>query len=202
MTNVEDGPRDSTDSGLVPVVRTVPADPNEQAWGLSGLYRDRRTALIATVTAISGDRDAATESVDEAFVRAFERRTRVEAMSSPSGWILTVALNHLRRSKRRTAQRHRAEQGAATSEWIEASDPRHEVWAAVAALPRREREAVALRYLADLTEPQAAEVMGIAVGTVGATLTAARHRLARALSIDDSDDPAGVQDVPTREAKP
>jgi len=108
-------------------------------------------------------------------------------MDSPAGWILTVALNHLRRSKRRSARRRTAEQGAATTAWIAPSDPRHEVWAAVAALPRREREAVALRYLADLTEPQIAEVMGVAVGTVGATLTSARRRLATALETTDEE---------------
>ena len=156
--------------------------------GLTGLFQERRTALIATVTAISGDRDAATEAVDEAFVRAFERRDRVEAMASPTGWILTVALNQLRRSKRQSSRRREAEQDAATPEWIAPADPRHEVWTAVAALPRREREAVALRYLADLTEPQIADVMGVAVGTVGATLTAARRKLAASLQIDDIDD--------------
>ncbi len=169
-------------------VRSLPVDISGPIGGLTGLFHERRTALIATVAAISGDRDAATEAVDEAFVRAFERRQWVETMASPTGWLLTVALNVLRRSKRRSARRRQAEQDAATSGWIAPSDPRHEVWAAVAALPRREREAIALRYLADLTEPQIAEVMGVAVGTVGATLTAARRKLAVALQLDDSDD--------------
>jgi RNA polymerase sigma factor (sigma-70 family) len=154
---------------------------------LSILFRQRRTALIATLAAISGDRDAAADAVDEAFVRAFERRARVEAMDSSAGWVLTVALNVLRRSKRRSGRRRLAEQGAAGTDWIAPSDPRHEVWAAVAALPRREREAVALRYLADLTEPQIAEVMGVAVGTVGATLTSARRRLAATLETADQE---------------
>jgi RNA polymerase sigma factor (sigma-70 family) len=169
-------------------MRSLAVDIGGPIGGLTGLFQERRTALIATVTAISGDRDAATEAVDEAFVRGFERREWVETMASPTGWLLTVALNELRRSKRRAARRRVAEQCAATVEWIAQSDPRHEVWAAVATLPRREREAIALRYLADLTEPQIAEVMGIAVGTVGATLTAARRKLATSLQVDDSDD--------------
>jgi RNA polymerase sigma-70 factor (ECF subfamily) len=123
--------------------------------------------------------------VDEAFARAFARRARVEAMASPSAWILTVALNHGRKTQRRGVRRRQAEArsaGTAGRLWIEPDDPRHELWAAVAALPPRERTAVALRYLADLTEPQIADVMGIATGTVGASLTSARRKLAAALA--------------------
>jgi DNA-directed RNA polymerase specialized sigma24 family protein len=53
-----------------------------------------------------------------------------------------------------------------------------ELWNAVRALPVRQRTAVALRYVCDLPQEQIAEVMHIAVGTVSATLTAARKRLA------------------------
>jgi RNA polymerase sigma-70 factor (ECF subfamily) len=137
--------------------------------------------LIATVTAITGDADSAADAVDEAFVRAFERCDRVEAMDSPAGWVLTVALNVVRRSKARSVRRRLAEAGAASADWITPVDRRHDLWAAVANLPDRERTAVALRYLADLTEPQIATVMNVAVGTVGASLTSARRRLAREL---------------------
>ena len=49
-------------------------------------------------------------------------------------------------------------------------------------LPDHERTAVALRYLADLTERQVAETMGVAPGTVAATLHAARKHLAERLA--------------------
>jgi RNA polymerase sigma factor (sigma-70 family) len=156
---------------------------------LSELFRDRRTPLIATVTAITGDADAAADAVDEAFVRAFERAERVQAMDAPASWILTVALNVVRRSKVRSRRRHLAEASAAPADWIAPADPRHELWIAVQALPPRERVAVALRYLADLTEPQIAEVMGIAVGTVGASLTSARRRLAERLHHPEEEAP-------------
>lgn len=134
--------------------------------------------MIATVAAVSGDADAACEAVDEAFARAWSRRARVEAMESPAGWVLTVAFNELRRAKSGRARRRKLEHRAATVEWIAPTDARHELWAAVGELPAQERTAVALRYLADLTEPQIAEVMGVATGTVSATLHSARRRLA------------------------
>jgi RNA polymerase sigma-70 factor (ECF subfamily) len=156
---------------------------------LEGLWRARRTALVGTVAAIAGDRDLAADAVDEAFVRAFARRDRVERMEAPAAWILTVAVNVARRRGSRTTRRRRAEEAAASARpnWIEPHDPRHDLWTAVANLPERERTAVALRYLGDLTEPQIGRVMGIAPGTVGATLTSARRKLADALAVGGDD---------------
>ena len=65
-------------------------------------------------------------------------------------------------------------------------DLRPEVWAAVRRLPRRQREAIALRYVLDLSELQVAAAMGVAEGTASATLAAARRALAAALEDDDS----------------
>jgi RNA polymerase sigma-70 factor (ECF subfamily) len=165
-------------------VNTVKVDDHTLVADLESLWRLRRTGLVATVAAITGDRDAAADAVDEAFVRAFQRRARVERMASPSAWILRVAINVVRRRQARSARRRQAEAAALarSAAWIEPQDPRHDLWAAVAALPDRERTAVALRYLGDLTEPQIAQVMGIAVGTVGASLTSARRKLAVALA--------------------
>ena len=54
----------------------------------------------------------------------------------------------------------------------------------VKSLPRRQREAIALRYLLDLPEVGVAEAMGVAVGTASATLASARARLAVLLETD------------------
>ena len=45
-------------------------------------------------------------------------------------------------------------------------------------LPDRQRMAVVLRYLADLTEPDIATIMGVSRGTVASTLADARRSLA------------------------
>jgi len=161
---------------------------------LEQLWHERRTAIVATVAAISGDRDAAIDAVDETFTRGFQHRKRVEAMASATGWLLTVALNEVRRGKRRGARRRVAEASVTYVQgtWIEPSDPRIDLWAAVKELPERERTAIALRYLADLTEPEIARTMGIAVGTAGATLTSARQKLARRLQARASNDQEGT----------
>ena len=66
--------------------------------------------------------------------------------------------------------------------------PAGEAWALVAALPERQRTAVVLRHVADLTEPEIARVMGITRGTVSSTLSDA-HRALRAQLADEAEEP-------------
>lgn len=61
---------------------------------------------------------------------------------------------------------------------------------ALAALPRRQRAVIVLRYLDDLTERQTAEIMGISVGTVKSqsAKALARLRVSPALAVAISAD--------------
>lgn len=149
--------------------------------GFAGWYRAQHAGVVRTLAAVIGDVDEAGEAADEAFARALERWARVSAMATPTGWVYRVALNVARRRARRAAlhrrlvRRHRA--GWAVMQPVDA-----ELWAAVRRLPERQRMAVALRYIADLPEAVIAEAMGVAAGTVSATLHAARRRLAADLA--------------------
>lgn len=129
--------------------------------------------LFAALVVVADDWDAARDATDEALTRALERWDRVSVMASPDGWAYTVGVNLLRRRRRRLARER------ATVVHVEEAVPElsPEVWSVVRALPPRQREAVALRYVLDLTEPEVARVMGIAVGTASATLGAARAGL-------------------------
>jgi RNA polymerase sigma-70 factor (ECF subfamily) len=93
-------------------------------------------------------------------------------------------LNVLRRRQRRLRLEHqlhlrRLAPGAAVAP---PGDWSIEVWDALRQLPPRERTAVALRYIADLSTDDIAAAMRIAPGTVGATLHSARRRLAPVLA--------------------
>ena len=113
-------------------------------------------------------------------------------MASPGGWVTTVALNEARRRLRRAGHERRLLVWVASTAPVEAPPPAWspEVWEALAALPRREREAVALRYVADLPVGQIANIMGVAPGTAASTLHAARARLARVLAPVDAEESA------------
>jgi RNA polymerase sigma-70 factor (ECF subfamily) len=148
-------------------------------------YRAEWPRLVAAVGLASRDRELAREIAAEAFARALERWASVSVMVSPEGWTHVVAINLLRRrQKRSTTERHAAVRAAAAEPASTPPDESVELWALVAALPDRERMTVALRYGSGMTEPEIASVLGIAPGTVSATLNHARAKLRVALSID------------------
>lgn len=154
-----------------------------EAEGFDDWYREHYRQVFASVLLVSGSRAATGDAVDEAFARAWERWTRVRAMSSPVGWTFTVARNQLRRAARRRVREHSL---------AAASPPEPEIdvalWETVRSLPNRERELVALRYVAGLTEAQIASTLGIAPGTVARGLHDARAHLHSMLTPEE--DPA------------
>lgn len=146
--------------------------------GFEEWYAREHGSVVRALAVIAGEGDVAGEVVAEAFSRAFERWDRVGALSNPTGWVYRVAVNLLRRRWRRSVvERRLLIRRAVPAPWVEA-ELVPELWAALAALPRRQREAVALRYVVDLSEAQVAEYMGVAEGTASAALSAARRRLA------------------------
>lgn len=148
-------------------------------------YRAEWPRLVAAVGLASRDRELAREIAAEAFARALERWASVSVMASPEAWTYVVAINLLRRRyKRSTTERRAAARAAAAEPTSTAPDESVELWTLVAALPERERMTVALRYGSGMTEPEIASVLGIAPGTVSATLNHARAKLRVALSID------------------
>lgn len=138
-------------------------------------YRAEHARLITVLASVTGNREIACEATDEAFVRAYERWDRVEAMASRSGWVYRTALNDARKRLRRRSIEQRL--------WIRRSDtrvvdgPTGEVWLIVADLPRRQREAVVLRHVAQMTEAEVATVMSVTRGTVSSTLRDAYRSL-------------------------
>jgi DNA-directed RNA polymerase specialized sigma24 family protein len=89
-----------------------------------------------------------------------------------------VALNEARRLLRRAGRERRV---LPTAGVVAPDSPDHDLWEAVARLPTRQRTAVVLRYVADMPENDIAQIMGIARGTVAASLAAARKSLAQVL---------------------
>ena len=166
----------------------APNNLSDLGTGFDAFYREQRAKLVATLNAATRcGADAATEAVDEAFVRALANWRQVGRMDAPAGYVFTVARNQLRRTKSRQATERDLVGRRRSTTVDEGRQPSWELWDAVAELPDRERLAVALRYLGDLTERQVAEVMRIAPGTVAATLSSARKRLAERLEDTGND---------------
>lgn len=147
--------------------------------GFSDWYRHHYRRVYAVALATCRSRELAQEATDEAFVRAAERWSRVGAMASPAGWACRVAANEAKRLGRRASRQTNSVESASVELGSDL-----DLWSAVSRLPRRQREAVALRYIADLTEDEVAKTMGISPGAASATLSSARARLASTLGAD------------------
>lgn len=158
-------------SAIVRLVGTVGIDMRDdfEQW-----YRREHPRLVTLLAASTGDASLASEAADEALARALERWPRVSRMESPTGWTYRVALNIVRKRARRLV-RERSAVGALPA--TDVPGPTGELWLLVADLPPRQRTAVLLRHVGDLTEQEVADVMGVARGTVSSTLRSAYQRL-------------------------
>src|SRR5437868_5375989 len=122
-------------------------------------YASERPRVLATLAVLCGDLDAAHEATDEAFARAYSRWDRVATMVSPGGWVYRVALNDLRRRRRRGAVERRLLNRLRPLPEARLPSATYEMWALVAELPARQATAVALRYLGGLSEADVAAAM-------------------------------------------
>jgi RNA polymerase sigma factor (sigma-70 family) len=146
-----------------------------EAW-----YLAHHARLVSSLLLVCGDLDVARDAVDEACARALLRWDRVGAMESPTGWTYRVALNFLRRRARRAALEHALLRRETST--TEMPPPASELWLIVSQLPPRQRTAIVLRYIADLTQADIARVMGITRSTVVSLLTDGQARLATLLA--------------------
>lgn len=135
-----------------------------------------RTRRILEV--VLGDSALAEDSAQEAFIRAFRSWNEVSAMDRPAGWVLTVGLNRARDSfwGRRRDALHRSRPVPGGDLHVD-SERDIDLVSRLRALPMRQRQAVVLRYLVDLSLEEVAAHMDCALGTVKSTLNAALTNL-------------------------
>jgi RNA polymerase sigma factor (sigma-70 family) len=143
--------------------------------------------LVGAMTAIFGGRAAAEDAVQEALIRAWERAERGERIESLGAWVTTVALNLGRNRLRHLRVERRAHGGIVQADAaVPGPDAAGvDLRRALARLPRRQREALVLRYYLDLDVEEVAWAMGAPAGTVKSLLFRARASLAATLGVDD-----------------
>lgn len=160
------------------VVLTVPArltGPPELAF--DELFRVHRDRLFSALWLVCRDRHEAEEVAQEAFLKVWERWDRVGGLDDPAGYVYRTGLNLLRNRRRRAALAlRRMVRAAPAADPIEAVDDRDAVVRALGALTPRERAALVLVDLLDMTSEEAARALGVRASTV--RVLAARGRAA------------------------
>ena len=146
---------------------------------LTKLFDDNYVQLRRLAFALVGDAGAAEDIAQDAFVRLYASWRRLDRIDHAPSFLRRIVVNQCRSRGRRFAVRERLEPLLRGPSSVEQPDValQLDVWAALAALPPRQRMCVVLRYLEDLTEADIAELMGCSIGTVKSQLHKARRLL-------------------------
>jgi RNA polymerase sigma-70 factor (ECF subfamily) len=150
---------------------------------LAEIFRSTHDRILVSAFALTGDLAEAQDVVQEAFVRAVVHKAKVLAADSPEAWLRRVTRNVAISRWRRV--RHRAQlldrSGLRPAAVPEPTPDRVAMLEAVKQLPRGQREAIALHYLADLSVEQIAQTLAVSTGTVKSRLSRGRTALAAVL---------------------
>lgn len=131
---------------------------------------------------VVGDAFAAEDIAAEAFARLYARWGRLRNEPGRTGWVLKVTGNLAIDAVRR---KRPSPEPVPMVNGEDAVVLRMALAAALNALPARQRDVVVLRYLADQSEEQVAQTLGISAGTVKAHAHRATQRLRRQLPDDE-----------------
>ena len=159
-----------------------------------GLYEIYKGPIYRTALAITGDRPAAEEILQDTFLRAFKHLDNIREGVSLSPWLYRIAVNLAYDWAARGRQRpvalesvieHLVAPMAASPErTVEQRELYNLVYEALEKLEFKQRATLVLFYLHDFSLAEVAEIMDCPVGTVKSRLHYARENLRRELLAD------------------
>jgi RNA polymerase sigma-70 factor (ECF subfamily) len=120
-----------------------------------------------------------TEGVDDAIQDAFAEGLRGKLPNdarSVEGWLFVVALNRIKRSRRRGLRFVPLRQQETSADPLDAAVTRVDVLARLATLSERERELLVAKFYMGLTQDELAKALGISRGTVSSAISRAAAR--------------------------
>lgn len=141
---------------------------DERLREIESIYRTRFHHFVRVARAITGDGERAMEAVQDAFVNAVRARASFRGDGPLEAWLWRSVVNSARKAARQSPVEMLDEH--------EAHDPPPvvgELAPLIARLPERQRLVVFLRYYADLDYRAIALALGVEVGTVSSSLSAA-----------------------------
>jgi RNA polymerase sigma factor (sigma-70 family) len=159
---------------------TLPASaPGRIALDFEQLYRATRDDVFAYVATMLHDRSAAEDVTALAFERAFRKRKSFDSRrGSERAWVFGIArnaaLDELRRMKRTAPL---TTEPTAPDDELERTLRRAALRSALAILPARDRELIALKFHAGLDNAELAAVLGVTVTNAGTRLHRALTKL-------------------------
>jgi RNA polymerase sigma-70 factor (sigma-E family) len=166
---------------------------DDRAQEIAALFSRDYMSLHRIAFVFVANAGVAEEIVMEAFVMVFSGWHRFRSVEHKSAYLRQVVINLCRaRLRRETIERrvnqatHHDSTRAVSAE--SDSDLHIDLWNEVRRLPHRQRAAVVLRYLADMSDREIAEVLDCSVGTVKSQLSRARSKLGAGMAIEEVPD--------------
>jgi len=132
---------------------------------LDELFRARWTPSVRLAAALTSDRDAAEEIVQDAFLALSKR---FATLDNPAGYLRTAVVNRCHDHHRRLGVRRKSPPPPV--EIAQEAPELDELWSVLARLPERRRAALVLRYYEDLPIDEIARLLGCRPGTVSSLL--------------------------------
>ena len=163
------------------------AELTAAAHAVTALYRSHALGLTRLAFIVLGNRQSAEDVVQEAFCGLFRIWDRLPDDTNVLGYLRVSVVNGCRtviRRRKRTPQSMAIPPAPSAEAAMLVGEERRAAVAALRRLPPRQREALVLRYFADLPEQETAEAMGISRGTVKSTTARALAALGRMLRED------------------
>jgi RNA polymerase sigma factor (sigma-70 family) len=183
--------------GVELTLRTRVRAGDEAAFGM--LFEEHARAVYNHAFRLTGNWSTAEEVVSLTFLEAWRLRGTVRAEGdSLLPWLLGIALN-VTRNASRTARRHQAAMtrlppacevpdfADELASRIDDAARLQAVRAALRSLRRGEREVLALCVWSGLSYAEAAEALGVPVGTVRSRLSRARRKLQCSAAVPEDD---------------
>lgn len=144
-------------------------------------YRLRRDSIARTLAVTINNSSLASDAVDEAMLRAYQRWRQVREMNNPDGWVYRVGLNYARDRLRKRKRERLQDVPEVGIDPTPLGDP--VVAKAIEELPMSYRAVVVLRYYADWSLADIAEALEVPLGTVKSRLNRAHTNLKNALEV-------------------
>jgi RNA polymerase sigma-70 factor (ECF subfamily) len=148
------------------------------------LVRRHKDGVLNLARRMVADADAAEDVTQEALIKAYRQLHRFRGNAAFSTWLYRIAVNEARgylRSQGRRQARWEKQRDMEASETPppEPGEQQGPLVALLQELPEKQRAALALFYLEELSLAQIADAVGAPVGTVKAWLSRGRDRLRR-----------------------
>jgi RNA polymerase sigma-70 factor (ECF subfamily) len=166
---------------------------------LAEMYKRFSGPMFAAAYSLLGDRDAAADAVQQAFVQAWRAAERFDDTRDLQPWLYAITRRtavDVYRLRRRSSFDVPLDETAAGGREPAAEGPSldatWQVWqvrSALEQLPADERQVLRLAYFQGMTQSEIAVSLGIALGTVKSRTSRAQRRLAGLLSHLKDDDP-------------